>query len=475
MSTGGTANGGAATGGATAGGGTSVQPSLVTSSKDGYWVTTGTLATGSGTATVTVNDSTAAQTWEGFGGAFNELGWTYLQKLSQADRDKAMQLLFGTDGCRFAFGRIPMGASDYATSRYTEDEMPSGQTDQTMASFSFTRNTVALIPYIKAAQAVKSDIRFWSSPWTPPTWMKTGPYTTPATVPSNFDGGNMTDTDAILKANAKYFVMFVQGYAQNNITIEAVAPQNEPSYNQNYPSCAWTPALFTKFVGQYLGPAITAAGLTTKIMLGTMSSNTKDNLIVSAVMADATAKSYIKVLGYQWTMVNQVASAKSYNLPIWQTEHQCGNYPWNNPAPPQVVAPNDQAYGVESWGLIRDWIKAGVSSYSAWNMVLDTVGWGIDTQRKWSQDALLAIDTSTNTLIPTPAYYVFRHFSQFVDPGAKVVSATGGDALAFKNPNGSIVVVMYNSGSANANYTVSVGGKLVKFAMPGAGWATIVQ
>jgi len=267
----------------------------------------------------------------------------------------------------------------------------------------------------------------------------------------------------------------VQGYAQNNITIEAVAPQNEPSYNQNYPSCAWTPALFTKFVGQYLGPAITAAGLTTKIMLGTMSSNTKDNLIVSAVMADATAKSYIKVLGYQWTMVNQVASAKSYNLPIWQTEHQCGNYPWNNPAPPQVVAPNDQAYGVESWGLIRDWIKAGVSSYSAWNMVLDTVGWGIDTQRKWSQDALLAIDTSTNKLIPTPAYYVFRHFSQFVDPGAKVVSVTGGDALAFKNPSGSIVVVMYNSGAANANYTVSVGGKLVKFAMPAAGWATIVQ
>ena len=47
--------------------------------------------------------------------------------------------------------------------------------------------------------------------------------------------------------------------------------------------------------------------------------------------------------------------------------------------------------------------------------------------------------------------------------------------MAFKNPNGSIVVVMYNSGSANTNYTVSVGGKLVKFAMPGAGWATIVQ
>jgi glucosylceramidase len=308
--------------------------------------------------------------------------------------------------------------------------------------------------------------------------MKTGPYTSGA-VPSNFDGGNMTSTDAVLKADAQYFVKFVQGYADNGITIEAVAPQNEPSYNQNYPSCDWTPAIFTKFVGQYLGPAITAAGLNTKIMLGTMSSSSDDSKIVTAVMGDATAKSYIKMLGYQWTMVSQVSAAKSYNLPIWQTEHQCGNNPFGgNPGGAgndQKSAPNDQAYGVESWGRIRDWIKNGVNSYSAWNMVLDTVGWGIDTNRKWSQNALLAIDTSTNTLIPTPAYYVFRHFSQFVDPGAKVVSATGGDALAFKNPSGSIVVVMYNSGAANANYTVSVGGKLVKFAMPAAGWATIVQ
>ena len=30
-----------------------------------------------------------------------------------------------------------------------------------------------LIPYVKAAQAVNGNIRFWASPWTPPTWMKT--------------------------------------------------------------------------------------------------------------------------------------------------------------------------------------------------------------------------------------------------------------------------------------------------------------
>ena len=173
---------------------------------------------------MTVNDSSTAQTWEGFGGAFNEKGWNYLQMLSQADRDRAMQLLFGTDGCRFAMGRIPMGASDYAMDRFTYDEVASGSNDNTMASFSITRDSQYIIPYVKAALAVKPDIRLWASPWTPPTWMKTGPFQAEC-FRFSLRRGQHDGHDAILKANAQYFVKFVQAYAQQSITIEAVAPQ----------------------------------------------------------------------------------------------------------------------------------------------------------------------------------------------------------------------------------------------------------
>jgi glucosylceramidase len=283
----------------------------------------------------------------------------------------------------------------------------------------------------------------------------------------------MTDSAQSLTAHAQYFVKFVQAYAQQGITIEAVAPQNEPTYGENYPSCLWTTALFTKFVGQYLGPAFSSASLGTKIMLGTMSNNgsSADAAIVTSVMGDAAAKSYIKVLGYQWTMKANVASANSsYHLPVWQTEHQCGNYWWVSGY--KTTAPNDQAYAVESWGLIRDWIKAGVTAYSAWNMVLDTVGYSNDSKMQWAQNALLTVDTSAKKLNITPTYYVFRHFSQFVAPGAQVVATTGGDAVAFKNRDGSIVTVMYNSGSAST-YTLSVGGKKLQFAMPSNGWATV--
>ena len=501
--------GGSTTVGGSGGGtGPQTQPALVTSAQGAYWNTSATwTVVNTGTADVTVNDSQAAQTWEGFGGAFNEMGWSYLSMLSQSDRDNAVQLLFGVNGAHFTMGRIPIGASDYALQRYTEDETAN---DTSLSGFSISRDMMYLIPFVTAAIKVNPNMRFWASPWTPPTWMKTRTGTVAGvscgnvtasgkTDTSAFDGGCMQDIDANLKALAQYFVKWIQAYGALNpkIAIDTLAPQNEPNYPQGYPSTLWTPALYTKFIGTYLAPALNTANLSTKIMLGTMSNGdngttSKDLLVVQAVMADATAKSLVKVMGLQWSMLDiyegLVSGVSKSNfmtgsLPVWATEHKCGNYPWNptgtNSGTGQPFgtyvepAPNDQAYGVETWDYIRNAItKGGVTAYNAWNMVLDTVGKGNDMVRQWSQDSLLVVNTASKTLILTPAFYVFRHFGQFVVPGAQVVATTGGDAVAFKNPDGSIVAVIYNSGAAKTSI-VAIGGKKLQFSMPANGWATI--
>jgi glucosylceramidase len=352
--------------------------------------------------------------------------------------------------------------------RYTLNET-SGDTE--MTKFSIERDKQKLIPFIKAAQAVRPDLHFWASPWTPPSWMKSSPYQTPGNPVNAFDGGTMKSDDAILKAHALYFVKFIQAYAEQGIAIELVAPQNEPNYSQNYPSAIWSASTFTTFIGKHLGPALTSANLTTKIMLGTMSNPNGDVAVANAVLADATAKGFAKVIGVQWGMsdANQVSNlqSKGPGIPIWVSEHKCGGQPGANVA----TAPNDLSYAKESWGWIRDAIKRGLTGYNSWNMVLDKGGKGIDNTRVWAQNALLVVDGGQ--LTPTPAYYVFRHLSQFVSPGAQRIDATGGDAVAFKNPDGSLVAVLYNSGAADDNYSVSIGGKVRKFAMPGSGWATV--
>jgi glucosylceramidase len=447
------------------GGAPAAANALVTSASGAFWKT-GTWTESTANATVTVNDTTSYQTWEGFGGAFNEKGWSYLS--TKALQDQAISLLFGKDGCNFAWGRIPIGASDYAMDRYSLNETAG---DTAMNNFSINRDKMKLIPYIKAALAVKPDIRFWASPWTPPTWMKTGPYNpNTGASHSNFDGGVMKSDDATLKAFALYLVKFVQAYAGEGINVEVVSPQNEPNYQQNYPSCHWDTSTFVTFVGKYLGPALTSANLTTRVMDGTLSNPSGDADIGQSVLKDATAKGFVKAIGVQWGMADSgpVNTLKGLagNIPIWLSETKCGGS-IGSTAP----APNDFNYGRDTWGYISGAIKNGLTAYNAWNMVLDKGGLGIDDTRKWPQNALLVADSGM--LTPTPAYYVFRHFSQFVAPGAKRVATTGGDSVAFKNPDGSLVAVMFNSGSANSSYVVAIGGKKLQFSMPASGWATV--
>lgn len=465
---GGSSTGGQGAAGSGAAGAPAATSALVTSASGAFWKTGTWTEAASATATVTVNDASTAQTWQGFGGAFNEKGWGYLT--TQAMKDQAIQLLFGKDGCNFAWGRIPIGASDYAMDRYTDDEVASGS-DTSLASFSIDRDKQYLIPYIQAALAVKPDIRFWASPWTPPTWMKTGPYNpNTGASHSNFDGGVMKSDDATLKAYAQYLIKWVQAFKEQGINVELVSAQNEPNYQQNYPSCHWDTSNYVNFVGKYFGPAIAAANMDFKIMDGTLSNPSGDSDIGQQILKDSTAKGFIGAIGVQWGMSDsgQVNTLKNLagGIPIWLSETKCDGTQ-NSSGP----APNDMNYGNATWGYITGAIKNGLTAYNAWNMVLDKNGLGIDDTRKWAQNTLLVADSGQVTA--TPAYYVFRHFSQFVEPNAKVVQTSGGDAIGFKNPDGSLVAVMHNSGGANNNYVVSIGGKKLQFAMPGSGWATL--
>lgn len=438
-----------------------VLPPLVTSAQGAYWQPGEWTEGGGGNADVTVNETSANQTWEGWGGTFNEKGWEALKSVSDEDRALAIRLLFDRqEGAGFTYGRIPVGSSDYGNSRYSLNET-AGDTE--MASFSIDRDLIDLIPYIKAALAVNPDIRFWGSPWSPPTWMKSG---------GGFDGGSMNSQH--FGAHALYLARWIEEYNAQGIHIEAIHPQNEPGFTQDYPSCSWSSGQYVEYIGQHLGPLLEQRGLDTEIWVGTMSNTSVGPGIVSAVMADGTASQYIKGIGLQWGMVSRAAEyGRNYGLHVMQTEHQCGNNPWETPGT-QNRAPNDHAYGVETWGRFKNWIVDGnVNSYLAWNMVLDTGGRSLDTQRPWAQNALLAVDTGSGQLIQTPAYFVFRHLAAYVYPGAVRLSTSGGDAIAFRNPDESIVVAIYNSGGAR-DMTVGVGGTTLQFSAPGSGWATVM-
>ena len=457
---------------------------VITSGKNNYWKT-GTYTESNGNANITVNENQKHQKWRGLGGTFNEAGWDALNVLSESERDRAIKLLFDVnDGIGFTWGRIPVGASDYALERYTLNETAN---DFEMEHFTIERDKQYLIPYIKAALAVKPDIRFWASPWTPPTWMKN---------PVGYDGGAMRNEAKYLQANALYLAKFCETYNNEGIQINAICPQNEPGYTQGYPSCGWgryrnpdnsevkNTEYLSTFVKDYLVPTIKEKVPKTEIWFGTLSNDAFASDYWNA--AKQKAGDDIKGLGLQWN-TKPLISGNDSKYMVFNSEHKCGNYPWlpekaNSPDDADRnkflpnMAPNNHAYGEESWDELRDWIKAGVHSYNAWNMVLDTKGFNLDKLREWPQNALLAVDRDKKTLQVTATYYVFRHIGQYVDTGAVRLGTSNqnDNALAFQNPNGSIVTIVFNSNNNDAQTTVSVSGKKYQFNVPGKGWATLV-
>ena len=449
--------GGDETGGVGTGGG-STEPELVTSAENDYWNTEGQLTElASGSADLTIDENTTYQLWDGFGGTFNEMGWDALQALSQEDRDLAIRLLFDPqDGARFVYGRIPIGASDYSMSYYTLDDLTSGTTDYDMEQFSLARDKEMLIPYIKAALEVRPDLHLWGSPWIVPDWM--------------LDGRNMRSDAQTLRAHALYFARFVEDYGKEGMTIEAVHLQNEPGYAR----LTWNDTVFINFFKTYMGPVFEERGVTAEIWDGTISNPDKANLVTS-VANDPASMEYVTGFGLQWNHEDTVALVAPFGR-VMQTEHRCGNYNfsakyWDQSRYSSTTPQNDHLYGEESWQLIRDWIVGGVNSYCAWNMVLDTQGRSLDG---WPQNALLVVNRSAQSLIPTAAYYVFRHFSYYIVPGATRIGISGSnDALAFKNPDGSIVAEIYNSGGSSSSTTVGVGASSYQFDVPAHGWATL--
>jgi glucosylceramidase len=453
-----TGQGGSGTGGTGTGGGAA--PDFVTSAQNAYWMTGTVTKLASGTADLNVDKNTTYQHWDGFGGCFNEMGWDALSVLSADQVTSAIKLLFDPNaGAAFVFGRVPMGASDYATSWYTLDD--TSTPDYTMASFSIARDKQKLIPYIKAALQIRPDVRLWASPWVVPSWM--------------MNGSNMKTDDQTLNAHALYMARFVEEYAKEGLKIWAIHPQNEPGYARVH----WTQSQFIGFMKNNLGPTLAQRNLTTEVWCGTMSKDPDDTNIAKATAMDSAALQYVKGFGVQWNLMAAV-STLAQKGPVMQTEHRCGNYNfdasyWDKSRYSATMPQNDHLYGEESWQLIRDWIVAGVNSYSAWNMVLDTVGKSLDN---WPQNALLTVDRSAKKLNITAAYYAFRHYSQYIAPGATRIGISGSaDALAFKNPDGSVIVQVYNKGTSAKSTIVGIGSALsqtlYQVSVPSHGWGTL--
>lgn len=466
----------------------------ISTTPDGQWETHAKVdVTGDKEASdVALLTENTFQQIEGFGTCFNELGWTSLSELSDSDRASIMQELFAPGkGANFTICRMPVAANDFSREWYSYDETDG---DFAMADFSIDNDKETLIPFIKDAKKYQPDLAIWASPWSPPAWMKYNKHYASTSslrmeemakrfaeerkaqgdttsmggffanvgnpkyqndLPIDREGKEGTDMfiqeDQYLQAYALYFSKFIDAYRNEGIDIFAVMPQNEFNSAQIFPSCCWTAAGLANFVGKYLGPAMQEQGV--EVIFGTMERPTE--ALVDTILNDPDASKYVTGVGFQWAGKDALPGIhKRYpNLKYFQTEQECGD------------GKNNWSGAMHSWELMKHYLKNGVSVYEYWNTSLLEGGvsrWG------WEQNSLVVVDKEQKSYRYSYEFYVMKHVSHFVQPGAYRIETTGdyNDLLAFKNPDGSIVLVVANQSDEERKVSFELGGNVYNPVLP---------
>lgn len=448
--------------------------------------------------------SDVMSTFQAWGTCFNELDWYALQRLTPEAQQEYYERMFSPSGdLRFALGRIPVGASDYAgpenfydpsvfhqrnepinlaESWYSCDEMPVGETDFNMEHFTIERDKRHIIPFIKKAQEQNPDMTFWCSPWSPPQWMKKSHHYSnragygnglETTYPSYTSTQFIMEPD-YLRAHALYFSKFITAYGEEGIPITGLCYQNEAYTCNYYPNTSWEATSTAIFNADYLIPYMREHHPGVKVWLGTMNTNHVDDVYEVILNyrskhenPDFNGKKLSELfdgIGFQWEGRDAIGTMRQRypDLEFIQTESECGNGTF------------DWGAGAHTFELIHHYLNNGCVTYTNWNSILGGNGRG--PFMNWWQNGLLHLDINKGVAYYTPEFYAYKHYSHFIGNGTKILKKSSGQplVLAAQQPDGTIVVVVGNESGSERTLTFSVDDKYMSVCVPAKSYNTFV-
>lgn len=396
----------------------------------------------------------------GFGAAFTEsAAYTYYQ-MSEEKRKEIIEMFFCKEkGINYRFCRTHINSCDFSLGNYAHVE---DESDIDLESFSIKRDKKTIIPLIKEAQATAGeDITFFSSPWSPPAWMKTNGEMN--------NGGELKEE--YHRTWAKYYVKYIEAYKSVGIDIWGITIQNEPEATQIWDSCIYTSEQERDFIKNHLGPVFEETGNSdVKIMVH---DHNRDRMFERSrvILDDPEANKYVWGAANHWYCGDNYENLTAFN--------EC--YPDKNIIFSEGTQENGNHHG--SWALgeryarniIND-MNRGTKAWTDWNLILDTTGGPNHVYNLCS--APIMVDVRTDHYVVENSYYYIGHFSKFVDVGARrVLTTTTNDnieVIGFKNPDNSIVIVLLNRNDKNIDLSFVYGDKMIDLSLVANSIKTLV-
>ena len=422
--------------------------------------------------TIKIKPEETYQTITGFGGSFTESSAYLLNKLSKKNRKKILEAYFGEDGAKYSLTRTHIGSCDFSLNSYSYAKIPN---DTNLEHFTIDEDRDDIIPMIKDAKAISKDgFKIIASPWTAPPWMKDN---------NNWVGGKLLPE--YYPTWALYFSKYFDAYKKEGIDIWGITVENEPNGNgNNWESMLFTPKEMTDFVEYHLGPRLAKDGYGKIKILGYDQNRAGLKDWVDEMFRSPKSSKYFAGTAMHWyeSTYDYFGEALQYahkknpakylinteacidaDVPKWKDDNwywskEATDWGWDWAAEKEKYLHPKYVPVFRYAGDIIGCLNNYVDGWVDWNMVLNKQG-GPNWFKNWCT-APVIVDPENDEVYFTPLYYTIAHFSRFIRPGSVRIGFECLDTelmvTAAHNPDGSIVVIVFNPTEKEKNYKISI-------------------
>jgi glucosylceramidase len=416
---------------------------------------------------------------DGFGFALTGGSAELLMKMSAAARSKILQEIFAFNDKNIgvSYIRLSIGASDLNSFVFSYDDLKDNETDFDLKKFSLSQDLKDVIPVMKEILAINPEIKILGSPWSAPVWMKTN---------NNIRGGALKKE--CYDVYARYFVKYIESMKNQGIVLDAVTVQNEPLNSKNTPSMQWFWSEQADFIKNNLGPAFNKAGLKTKIILFDHNCDRIDYPL--SLLNDPDVAKYADGSGFHH-YGGDIASMTDLHIArpdknLYFTEQMV------------TERPGDKTINIAAQvkrlivGTTLNWSKNVI----LWNLAADPKN-DPHTDNGGCSMCQGALTIDGENISRNLAYYTIAHASKFVRPGSvRIASTANGDKtvsltedeerpgvkrvavtgssqvfpnVAFRNPDGKIVLIVVNDTYSGGSFRIQYKGEYATLRLsPGA-------
>ena len=367
----------------------------------------------------------------GFGGCFSDASCSVIDKLREPLRDELLHELCHPSQMGLNVHRTCIGSADSAASLYSYDD---GDADPELKRFSIEHDRAYILPILRKVRAINPDVFLFSSPWSPPGWMKWN---------KSMLGGSMSRQ--YLASYAQYFLKFLQAYAEAGVPVQAITTQNEIDTDQHgqMPACTWSQECESEFITDHIGPLFEKTNTSTRIWI------LDHNFIywgrVISQLDDPDVRQYVSGVAFHpYTGDPSMMSKVHAAHPETELHFTEGSTDYNDPHYLDDWAKWSATYTA----VLNNWSRSAV----AWNIATDEKG--KPNIGPYPAGGILMINPGTQEIVRSGQYRALAHFSRAIRRGARRFEsqslARNLSHVAVENPGGQKVLVITNVGQARS-------------------------